>query len=559
MQLRPYQREVIADLQRTLVGDCRRLILQAPTGAGKTLISCALIVEALRYGRRVIFTVPRAEILGQTTRKLAELGVPHYTLEGGGSLKGLDKSQAQVMVAMAPTLYRRVNRWAADWEPSIVIVDECHYAPLQAQRILKRWPNIWLVGLTATPVRADDKMLDALYQKTVTTWPISQLQEHGYLVRARTFSSPSANLAEVRVRAGEYASDDLGRAFGQQILLGDAVKEWQDHANGRRTITFCPTVEVSRELAQRYRASGVRAEHVDASTSDDARKGALDRLRRHEIDVLCNVGLFVEGLDLVEVECIQLFTATKSLARYIQMVGRGLRPSPHTGKQNLLVLDHGNNAMGGGDKFHHGLPDQDRDWTDPEPNKKKRAPVMCPQCKYLSPPATLKCPECGYQLRIPEEAKETQEGRGGPVIEPGRLVELTQEAIERALAAEAKAEHDDKPDDLAKARQRDRQRAREQALADRAAANGLSKMAQMAKDRDDSRRTPPRPCPPEWRVVGYEWHRQERLRQQNGYALPGPLSYGFTEGACLRKCKELELDSRSYGKFYRPDRKENAA
>jgi len=347
VRLRPYQsRQVEAVLDRFSRGDLS-LILQSATGSGKTSMASDL---AARWSRRgwLLYVVPRVEIFGQTLAALQRQRLQVTELAAGDATVW---PRAGVLLAMGATLQRRLERGVA--APAGIIVDEAHYAPAVAAAIRRIWPRVPLVGLTATPCRLQDAKLAGIYQRILPGPQVSDLISQGYLVPCRTLTAKAPDLKGVRVVAGEYDAAGLGAAFS--ALVGDVPATWAKEARGRKTICFAATKDHGGRLVAAYRAKGVRAAFAHAETPADVREGLLADLRRGRLDVLVNVGLFVEGLDLPEVDCVQLATATRSLARYLQMVGRGMRTA--TGKRDLLLLDHGANVEA------HGLPDDDRVWS----------------------------------------------------------------------------------------------------------------------------------------------------------------------------------------------------
>jgi superfamily II DNA or RNA helicase len=163
-----------------------------------------------------------------------------------------------------------------------------------------------------------------------------------------------------------------------------------------------------------YRRKGIRAEHVDGTTPKAERKAALERLRRHQIDVLFNCALFVEGLDLIEVECIQLLTSTESLAKFLQAVGRGLRPA--RGKRELILIDHGGNSA------RHDCVDADRDWYGGGQSL-DRAKKTCLCCGTIIGAQANLCPACFKDPALtakPSQMKQAREERAQSKATPPR-------------------------------------------------------------------------------------------------------------------------------------------
>ena len=349
---RPYQTDILRTVTQMVANHQDRLTIQCPTGSGKTRIATQLLSRIGNH--RAAYIVPSEEIFEQTSTKLTELGIEHTVLKAGGKP---NLYRTRVLLAMSQTLARRTDtKLFETWYPDIVFIDEIHKLIGQHANISKLWPHCPIIGLTATPVRLDGRSLSNITPFLVVGPTIPQLQRDGFLVPSITYFAPAPDLKNIRITKGDYEASALQRAYMRQGVIDVVPQHWKHRAKGRRTILFAPGVEASKRLVQVFRDAGVIAEHVDGETKKADRKAALERLRTHQIDVLCNVGLFIEGLDIVEVDCIALLQPTKSVSRYLQQVGRGLRPSPHTGKKNLVIVDFSNNTQ------YHGRAEAVRDW-----------------------------------------------------------------------------------------------------------------------------------------------------------------------------------------------------
>lgn len=470
--LREYQKNLIMGVAHLYHQGDRRVILQCPTGSGKTLIASqiAAIVRKDQPWRDVLYVVPRTEILQQTSEKLKAAGCQHWALEAG--VKWDDRKARGVCLAMSHTLARRVQGGLGNWEPGLIILDELHVLVEQHYRLLELFPKAWVLAMTATPTRLDGKPLD-VFGNLIQGPQVREMQRAGYLVPCTVVRAQAARVS-FRTRAGEYDQQQVAAEF--EYLMPTVPKTWVDMAKGRRTLTFCATVDQSQRLTRMYRQLGVRAIHLDGTTDGNIREQALEALRRHDIDVICNVGLFVEGLDVVEVDCVTLATATNSLARYQQMVGRGLRPSPHSGKRDLLVIDHGGNIA------QHGEPDHPLDWS-------RLAGV---------PKASLVWEKMAAVRRA--QMQRVRE------IEQQHIASLRQAVINGPTEA---------PQPRAAVR--------------------FSDPHYEANLRSKSRATPPRDCP-EWAAtVADDWHRLETERAAEGLPLPreNEPQTGFTESRVL--------------------------
>lgn len=348
MPLRPYQATMVQLVERAFSHGHRRLVVQVPTGGGKTVIA-AEIVRRLR--RRVLYVVPSVEIFEQTAAKLRAVGIVPELLDAGSWPRLRDQ---RVVLAMAQTLQRRlVHVHGSTWWPDLIIVDEAHRLLDAHVGMLSVFPSP-SIALTATPVRLDGKLLSKTWPITICGPSVADLQRFGALCEVETLELPIVDLRSARIRAGDYEQADLERRFIAGHAHREAARAWSQHLRGRKTIAFCPGRDLSQRLARSLRAVGARAAHLDGDTPNDKRAATLAALRAGELDVVTNCGLFIEGLDLPTVDGLIICTSTLSTSRWLQMAGRGMRAAP--GKSNLLLIDHGRCSE------RLGAVDATRDW-----------------------------------------------------------------------------------------------------------------------------------------------------------------------------------------------------
>jgi DNA repair protein RadD len=189
-RLRPYQHAVIAELGRTVAAGQHRVIVVAPTGAGKTLIAAALIKDAVRDGFTVLVIAHRREIIAQTARKLFDHGVDCGIIQDGFA----SRSYEPVQVASVQTLWSRAMRSGRMSLPpaDLLIVDEGHHAPARTySKIIESYPDAVLIGLTATPCRGDGRGLGGIFDAIVECPQVAELITGGYLVRTRVYAPTS--------------------------------------------------------------------------------------------------------------------------------------------------------------------------------------------------------------------------------------------------------------------------------------------------------------------------------------------------------------------------------
>jgi DNA repair protein RadD len=399
-QLRPYQESLIADA-RGLLRSHDSVLIQAPTGSGKTALAAYMLGSASSRGRRSWFICHRAELVEQTALTFEKVGIQYGTIAAGFPLN----PYMPVQICSIDTLKGRIGRYQL---PNLIVWDECHHTAAAGWRRVKDAnPQAKHVGLSATPERLDGKGLDDLFTAMVPGPSVEWLIQQGFLAQYRAFAPPGPNMSGVHTRMGDFARGENESVMDKPTITGDAIRHYMRYARGKSAVAFCVSVKHSQHVAAEFRAAGVVAVHLDGSMAKAERKSAVAAFRRGEIQVLTNVDLFGEGFDLPSLEVSILLRPTQSLSLYLQQVGRCLRPDP--GKEKALILDHAGNIA------RHGLPDEPRSWS-LEGRKKKKTngagdePAMpvrqCPKC-YASHRPSPKCPECGHVYQIVAREPET--------------------------------------------------------------------------------------------------------------------------------------------------------
>ena len=434
MKLRPYQDDVVDEFERKVAEGVRRIIIVAPTGAGKTVIAAEIIKRAAAKYQRVLFLAHRDELLTQPRDKLKNF----FDIIAGIIKAGRDKDarpQALVQVAGVQTLYWRCVRTNRMELPAadIVFVDECHHVrAMTYQKIIEAYPDAIIVGLTATPCRGDGRGLGNIFEVIIDCPQIPELIKHDppYLVPVKIFAPPPPDLRGVQVMStGDYNTDELSARMDP--LVGDFVEHWLRHAQRRRTIAFAVDVPHSVDITNELIKSGVRAEHVDGTTPQGDREAILGRLASGETEVVSNCMILTEGFDLPDIGCIALVRPTRSLGLFRQMIGRGLRPAD--GKSDVIILDHS------GGVYRHGRPDDVIAWTldidrratntthDARIAKTGSDPFCeCKACGHLRMKG-MACDNCGWEPKPPARAVEyidadlVELGSAGTPLETDRI------------------------------------------------------------------------------------------------------------------------------------------
>lgn len=407
MQLRPYQQQAIDNVRLKLAAGIKRVVLVAPTGAGKTVMFSEIIRLAVERKRRVVVLAHRKELIDQTLDKLLAFGVFAGVIMANDSRTD---PYFDVQVCSIQTLARRIG--PSDTYPrldrippaDLVIIDECHHAPSDSYRkVLAAWPDAVVIGATATPWRVDKIGLSGLFDDHVLAATYTELQAIGALVEADYFAYDAPDLHDVPIVAGEYNQRKLALATNTKVLVGSVVKEYVTHALGRPGLVFPVNIDHSKSLVQEFQSVGVRAEHLDCNTPKLERERIINGLRTGAITVVSSVGVLTEGFDAPCAEVCMLARPTMSLALHLQMIGRVMRPSPETGKKNALIHDHS------GGLLRHGLMEEPRDYSLTTTPKRVRDLHTCPICSAIfgaiRPDGT--CPKCGFEIAPPREAGES--------------------------------------------------------------------------------------------------------------------------------------------------------
>jgi DNA repair protein RadD len=313
MQLHPHQVRLLDQITET---GSDRIVVQAPTAFGKTVIAGEMADKILSAGKRAIITVPALSLIDQTVDKFYALGI--YDVGVIQADHHLTNYARRIQIASVQTLQRRQIPPA-----DLVMIDEVHrwfdfYGKWLTSSSLSGVP---VIGLSATPwTRGLGKYFDKLIIAATT----EELIEAGYLSKFRVFAPASPDLSKVRIRAGDYADNDLSAVMDKSELVADVVDTWLARGKGRPTLCFAVDRTHAKHLQQRLIAAGVVAEYIDAYTSALEREAIAKRFKAGAVELVCNVGCLTTGIDW-DVRCIILARPTKSEMLFVQMIGRGLR------------------------------------------------------------------------------------------------------------------------------------------------------------------------------------------------------------------------------------------
>ncbi len=413
IELRPYQSEMVEAARSAFAEGTMKLLLTAPTGAGKTVMFSHMVRGAQQRGKRACILVHRDELLEQVSSTLTNLNVPHATIS-----KGKPMTYAPIQVASVFTLARRL---ANAPEFDFLIVDECHHVARGNTwtRVLERYPAAHVMGVTATPVRLDGRGLGHAFERLVQGPSTAALTKQGWLVPARVLAPPDQiNVEGIKTLRGDFDRPQLaGRA---RTITGNVVGHYMKHCDGKRAVAFCVSLEHAAATAQAFNCIGINAETLDGGLKDTERQTRIARFRSGKTLILATCDLISEGFDLPAIEVAILLRPTQSLGLYLQQVGRALRPLD--GKSEAIILDHAGNC------FRHGLPTQEHQWELTNDKKKPKSSIAlrtCAACYAVAVKQARVCPVCGQPFSETKRPKPRHvSARDGELIEISELATM---------------------------------------------------------------------------------------------------------------------------------------
>lgn len=333
-ELRPYQKSAVAAVEKEWAAGRQKTLLVLSTGAGKTIIFSNIIKNCVTRGENVLVLAHRGELLEQAQDKMSRAcGVESMLEKAGSTAAG---KNCQVVVASVQTLYQDKRLEAYDPKYfNVIVIDEAHHCMSSTyQKVLNYFEGAKILGVTATPDRADKRNLGMFFDSLAFEYGIREAVNEKYLC------SPSAQLiplkldiSNVSVNNGDFAAGELGTALDP--YLEEIADEMVSRCSDRKVACFLPLVKTSQKFKEILDKKGFKAVEVNGNSPD--RKEKLQAFNRGEFNVILNSMLLTEGWDEPSVDCIVMLRPTKSRSLYQQVVGRGLRL--HPGKKDCLILD----------------------------------------------------------------------------------------------------------------------------------------------------------------------------------------------------------------------------
>lgn len=342
------------------------ILYQMPTGTGKTRLFTSIIRDISIWGLRhninyrILIIAHRSELIEQSSRSLDKYRIKHGVL--AGTMKNKRDLTQAIQVASIQTITHSANQCLIDdLKFDFIIIDEAHHAVANSyQKLWEYCPDAKKLGVTATPWRMNNSGFAQIFDAYIPSMSIKDFIQKGWLATYQYYSIPTSSELVKSIESirefdieGDYKNSALVEVCDTSRIRAQLYDSYEKNVLGKKGIIYSISREHSEHICLQYRSRGVAIENIDSKTPAKLREKVIQAFRKGEIDIIVNVDIFSEGFDCPDIEFIQLARPTKSLVKYIQQVGRGLRKN---GDKRCIILDN----VGMYSRF--GLPDEERDW-----------------------------------------------------------------------------------------------------------------------------------------------------------------------------------------------------
>ena len=316
----------------------RSVMAQMPTGTGKTYLLTAVIDSFVSNNpmEKVWIVAHRRELVSQideTVRKFHS-----YSASNTSSLLSSVKAMS---IQWLMRHYDEIEE-----EPGMIVIDEAHHALAKTYKgMWERFPKAMFLGLTATPCRLNGKGFTDLFDVLVQSWSVPEFISKGRLATYDFVSIKSDGMTQRLIDSlqkrgadGDYQNKEMDMLLNKKPSIERLYRSLEEYGKDRKGIVYAINISHAQKITKLYQEHGVKAIAIDSKTPATERQQDIEAFKKGDIQVLVNVDIFSEGFDCPDVEFVQLARPTLSLAKYLQMVGRGLRVAK--GKKNCVILDN---------------------------------------------------------------------------------------------------------------------------------------------------------------------------------------------------------------------------
>ena len=316
----------------------RSVMAQMPTGTGKTYLLTAVIDSFVSHNpmEKVWIVAHRRELVSQideTVRKFHS-----YSASNTSSLLSSVKAMS---IQWLMRHYDEIEE-----EPGMIVIDEAHHALAKTYKEMwERFPKAKFLGLTATPCRLNGKGFTDLFDVLVQSWSVPEFISKGRLATYDFVSIKSDGVTQRLIDSlqkrgadGDYQNKEMDMLLNKKPSIERLYRSLEEYGKDRKGIVYAINISHAQKITKLYQEHGVKAIAIDSKTPATERQQDIEAFKKGDIQVLVNVDIFSEGFDCPDVEFVQLARPTLSLAKYLQMVGRGLRVAK--GKKNCVIIDN---------------------------------------------------------------------------------------------------------------------------------------------------------------------------------------------------------------------------
>lgn len=336
IELFDYQEDMKARIEKALCLH-RSVMAQMPTGTGKTYLLTAVIDSFVRANpkAKVWIVAHRRELVSQIDETVRKF---HSYSSATSSLLSSVKA---VSIQWLMRHYDEIEE-----KPGMIVIDEAHHALAKTYKEMwERFPKAKFLGLTATPCRLNGKGFTDLFDVLVQSWGVPEFISKGRLATYDFVSIKSDGVTQRLIDSlqkrgadGDYQNKEMDMLLNKKPSIERLYRSLEEFGNDRKGIVYAINISHAQKITKLYQEHGVKAIAIDSKTPAAERQQDIEAFKKGDIQVLVNVDIFSEGFDCPDVEFVQLARPTLSLAKYLQMVGRGLRVAK--GKKNCVIIDN---------------------------------------------------------------------------------------------------------------------------------------------------------------------------------------------------------------------------
>ena len=371
MKLFDYQKDMVMRIEKAF-RLYRSVMAQMPTGTGKTVVLASVVESFLGEHplKSVWIVAHRRELVSQIQETIERVFSNRLAEKEDGSSDNLiEKPLDSSLFTLRSSLIKAMSiQWLARHydeigeEPGMIVIDEAHHALAKTYKEMwDRFPKAKFLGLTATPCRLNGKGFIDLFDVLVQSWSVPEFISKGRLatydfvsIKSNGVTQRLIDSLQKRGADGDYQNKEMDMLLNKRPSIERLYRSFEEYGKDRKGIVYAINISHAKKIVELYQEHGIKAVAIDSNTPAAERQADIETFKKGDIQVLVNVDIFSEGFDCPDVEFVQLARPTLSLAKYLQMVGRGLRVAK--GKKCCVIIDN----VGLYRVF--GLPSQIWDW-----------------------------------------------------------------------------------------------------------------------------------------------------------------------------------------------------